>query len=1205
MNRKTLFGRIASSLSAATPARPEYTNVRLEPLEDRKMLAAVTYVNDNWTFVSGYGPTLEAGDLVRSNLDPGTVITAEYGFDAFGTVQGLSLAQFATIHSAIQNTDSGGILNLLPGTFRESDIVIDRPMTFQGRLFNGNKTATIVPEVVSATVQENFGVGTRSGIIVYSPTVTVKDIIINGSGNNSLPAGLHYHHGITTLYDTQNGGNYNSLRNGSLPLIHLGELNAPDVPGHPNRPRSSNPRLDFDNLAISNVYWHGATISPLFNHTFDTGADNLDLQIRNSTITNVGDVKDVNRIGVLIQNLNDEREVIGNIRDVTITNVGVGVKSAPFGDNNAGTFGDENTANNRAFIRTVTVNNPAVYGFAVYDASRTDAARWKVTHSDPNNNAVGVYLNRSRSLLIGATITGLKTGVQVQNSPLAVAGGNNDRHPFIGYESYITGPAGAPVGSIGVLVNTSPGDQHAANLLLGEEFTVTGFHVGVRAEQLNAPAVTPPANGVFTGNKNMIMFSGGRIYGNGTDVVVGQNSIATGSMQNAKGFAPMSVQVTGNGELSPVMFNYDFQNPYFSDTIGNAPTNPAPNADAHTTGSVTFGSSSTFSSLLSGDTGTRTVFDFNSEAIYPFSEPPAQLTEVGVVPAPYGALFSWFGSVVQDGNGQLTVGGTATNGQQYEFLFGTNNSPIVGGPNDGKFLLLGTDLTDDSHVILKVKLLADNQTKVFGFGLIDTFGNVNAWYIDATELSSTTYTDVVINLLTPTVDLTGPHGHLDLGNITGWLFGGDQGVANGLTNVPTRFTVDEVRTLSMINSQLRVTGTVDLNGTTFNGTLGAGFTPTLGQTFTIIDNDGVDPVQGTFAGVPQNGFVTIGGASYKVSYTGGTGNDVTLTRENAPVPSATVVGRHIFYNQSKFDGNSAGITTSAASNAAIATDKVALQFSGSTTAPVSAATSYSRGINGILVDIEDAAGPLTVNDFTFKVGTSSTVSSWVNAPAPTGFTVWPGAGTGGSDRVEIIWANNAIKNSWLQVIVEGNDTLGGSNTNTGLASSDVFFFANKVGDTFLSTPPTIFSTAAADGLAIRANPGFLQPITSIYDMNRDQSVGAGDELVARTNGGFLTRNLTWTPPAGPLAAAGDDDSGSAVASALAATSTPSLPRVPGWISNRLATVDLNSGPVARLFTALAQANTPTTRSLLLAANEVTNALDLDDSLLESLIAGLN
>jgi hypothetical protein len=258
-----------------------------------------------------------------------------------------------------------------------------------------------------------------------------------------------------------------------------------------------------------------------------------------------------------------------------------------------------------------------------------------------------------------------------------------------------------------------------------------------------------------------------------------------------------------------------------------------------------------------------------------------------------------------------------------------------------------------------------------------------------------------------------------------------------------------------------------------------------------------------------------------------------------------------------------------------------------------------------MVDVANAAGTLTLNDFTFKVGTSSTVSTWTDAPAPTGFSVRAGAGVGGSDRVEIIWANNAIQNKWLQVIVEGNDTAGGHNTNTGLATSDVFFFGNKAGDTFLNSQPTIVQTNINDSLAVRGNGSFLQPVTNIYDFNRDSVVNINDELVARANSGFLTRNLTWNPPAAPLAAAADDGSDGAIATALAAKALPSLPKVPGWISHRLESVDLNSGPAAKLFTALAEANTPTTRSLLLAANEVTNALDLDDSLLESLIAGLN
>jgi hypothetical protein len=131
------------------------------------------------------------------------------------------------------------------------------------------------------------------------------------------------------------------------------------------------------------------------------------------------------------------------------------------------------------------------------------------------------------------------------------------------------------------------------------------------------------------------------------------------------------------------------------------------------------------------------------------------------------------------------------------------------------------------------------------------------------------------------------------------------------------------------------------------------------------------------------------------------------------------------------------------------------------------------------------------------------------------------------------------------VIVEGNDTLGGHNKNTGLSNSDVFFFGNKIGDTFISSPSTIVSTAVADALSVRNNPGILQAITNPYDFDKNQTVSSGDELTARNNAGILTRNLTWTPPAGPLVAmslaAEDvdlaesfDDLASAVASALAA-----------------------------------------------------------------------
>jgi len=75
--------------------------------------------------------------------------------------------------------------------------------------------------------------------------------------------------------------------------------------------------------------------------------------------------------------------------------------------------------------------------------------------------------------------------------------------------------------------------------------------------------------------------------------------------------------------------------------------------------------------------------------------------------------------------------------------------------------------------------------------------------------------------------------------------------------------------------QLVVTGTVNLTGATLSGTVG--FTPALGNTFTIINNDGADAVTGTFTGLAEGSSVSLSGYDFTVSYNAGTGNDVVLT----------------------------------------------------------------------------------------------------------------------------------------------------------------------------------------------------------------------------------------------------------------------------------------------------------------------------------------
>ncbi len=80
--------------------------------------------------------------------------------------------------------------------------------------------------------------------------------------------------------------------------------------------------------------------------------------------------------------------------------------------------------------------------------------------------------------------------------------------------------------------------------------------------------------------------------------------------------------------------------------------------------------------------------------------------------------------------------------------------------------------------------------------------------------------------------------------------------------------------------QLSVTGAVAIS----NCTLQVTALPVVagGTTFTLIANDGVDPVQGTFAGLPENSPLIVGSQSFHIHYSGGSGNDVVLVRDGSP-----------------------------------------------------------------------------------------------------------------------------------------------------------------------------------------------------------------------------------------------------------------------------------------------------------------------------------
>ena len=75
--------------------------------------------------------------------------------------------------------------------------------------------------------------------------------------------------------------------------------------------------------------------------------------------------------------------------------------------------------------------------------------------------------------------------------------------------------------------------------------------------------------------------------------------------------------------------------------------------------------------------------------------------------------------------------------------------------------------------------------------------------------------------------------------------------------------------------QLNVTGTINLGGATLHVNP---LVTSVGDTFTIIQNDGTDRVVGAFAGLPEGAKFTVGTVKFTITYKGGDGNDVVLTR---------------------------------------------------------------------------------------------------------------------------------------------------------------------------------------------------------------------------------------------------------------------------------------------------------------------------------------
>jgi len=259
------------------------------------------------------------------------------------------------------------------------------------------------------------------------------------------------------------------------------------------------------------------------------------------------------------------------------------------------------------------------------------------------------------------------------------------------------------------------------------------------------------------------------------------------------------------------------------------------------------------------------------------------------------------------------------------------------------------------------------------------------------------------------------------------------------------------------------------------------------------------------------------GAKFRVvvgnSFGSVTSDAATLT-VNARVP--TVVGRHVFYNNSAFDGNDPAST--AADDAAVATDKQALLPGQKAT--FANVTSYDKGINGIMLDVNGLPSTTTITAANFNFSTSPDGRTWTAAPAPQGVTVRPLVDSAAQiDRVTVTWPDGAIADEWLQVFF--NPYPAGTPIAFGM---DLSFFGNLRGETGdpNTSGGTILRVNSFDLAALRR--GLVAgevPLDNRFDFNRDKRTNALDLGVIRRNVFHQLPLFTAPTPPGPPPAGAD------------------------------------------------------------------------------------
>ncbi len=240
------------------------------------------------------------------------------------------------------------------------------------------------------------------------------------------------------------------------------------------------------------------------------------------------------------------------------------------------------------------------------------------------------------------------------------------------------------------------------------------------------------------------------------------------------------------------------------------------------------------------------------------------------------------------------------------------------------------------------------------------------------------------------------------------------------------------------------------------------------------------------------------GGSFSIEHT------FTLLVQN--LNEAAILNRQVFYNRST--STTFGNGTENPINSIDPTKQALLPGQTTTAANY---TNYSRGLNGLVVDIANASNLAAISaaSFQFAIWSSFPDSNpnFVSFNPAVTVSIFPGGGLNRSDRVKLEFPNNAIQNAWLRVTMLADG-------NTDLPSHDVFYFGNARFDVSPTSPFPAQQVAinAFDVNAVRARQG-QNPnvISNIYDVDRNGVVNAFDVNAVRSGLGVVSLRSFTAP----------------------------------------------------------------------------------------------